>query len=187
MKAIVQNSEILKTIEPNVLEAHLKAFGWHEQGRIYNGAGAIWRLKNGSPDDEFEILLPLTTSLGDYAARIADALSTLEVVEKRSQLEILNDLLTKAYNVEIQGMVVKIDEHDSTDTVTLLGIVIMMGMVVGKLQKIKIELKQPEYKLAIKAYQERLPVLCTGDLIKKNSFFYLENPGNFILSNTEMN
>ena len=107
MKVTVRDSKILKTIEPNVLEEHLRVFGWHEQGRIYDDAGAIWRLKNGS-DDEFEILLPLKTSLGDYAARISDALSTLEVVEKRSQLDILSDLLTHAANIEIQGMVIEI-------------------------------------------------------------------------------
>ena len=181
MKVTLGDSEILKTIEPNVLETHLKAFGWHEQGRIYNDAGAIWRLKNGSFDDEFEILLPLIKSLGDYAARIADAISTLEIVEKRSQLDILSDLLTQAANVEVQGIVVEMQNYDSMSTVTLMGIVIVRAMVVGKLQRIKVELKQPEYTLAIKAYQERLPVICTGDLIKEGSFFVLNNPGQFVV------
>jgi predicted CopG family antitoxin len=173
MKVTVRDSEILKTIEPNVLESHLRAFGWHEQGRIYNNAGAIWRLKNGSLDDEFEILLPLKTSLGDYAARISDAISTLEVVEKRSQLDILSELLTKASNIEIQGIVTEIQESNSMGAVTL------MGVVVGKLRKIKAELKQPEYTLAIKAYQERLPVICTGDLSKEDSFFLLHHLHHF--------
>lgn len=175
MKVTIRDSEILKTIEPNVLESHLKALGWHEQGRIYNNAGSIWRLKNGSPDDEFEILLPLKTNLGDYAARMSDAISTLEVVEKRSQLDILSELLTNVSNIEIQGMVIEIQEFDSTGTITL------MGVVVGKLRKIKLELKQPEYNLAIKAYQERLPVICTGDLIKEDNFFVLHNLRHFAL------
>ncbi|MFB2976266.1 hypothetical protein [Microseira sp. BLCC-F43] len=181
MKVTLRDSDILKTIDPKVLETHLKAFGWHEQGRIYNGAGAIWRLKNGSVDDEFEILLPLIKSLGDYGERIADAISTLEIVEKRSKLEILSDLLTKASNVEIQGIVVEIQNYDATGTVTLMGIVVMRGIVVGKLQRIKVELKQPEYTLAIKAYQERLPVICTGDLVKEGSFFVVNKPGQFAL------
>ena len=53
MKVTVRDSEILKTIEPNVLAAHLTRFGWHEQGRIYDNAGAIWRLKNDSVNDDF--------------------------------------------------------------------------------------------------------------------------------------
>jgi hypothetical protein len=68
---------------------------------------AIWRLKNSSGDEE-EILQPLKTSLADYAARISDAIKTLEVVEKRSQLDILSELLTKVPNIEIQGMVTKL-------------------------------------------------------------------------------
>ena len=175
MKVTVRDSQILSTIEPNVLEAHLRAQGWYEQGRIYDNAGAIWRRKNESADEEFEILLPLKTSLGDYAARISDALKTLEVVEERSQLDILSDLLTEATNIKIQGMVIEIQKETSTGTVTLIGV------VVGKLRKINVELRQPEYTLAIKAYQERLPVICTGNLIKKGSLFVLNNPRHFLL------
>ena len=178
MKVTVRDSEILKTIEPEELAAHLRASGWHEQGRVYNDAGAIWRRKNssdGSDGDEEEILLPLKTSLSDYAARISDAIKTLEVVEKRSQLDILSDLLTKVPNIEIQGMVTKLAHGDAKGTVTLLGV------VVGKLRKINVELPEPEYSEAIKAYQERLPVVCTGNLIKEGNTFVLKNPRNFAL------
>ncbi len=176
MKVTVRDSEILKTIEPSVLEAHLKISGWHQTARIYENNGAIWRRSSGSTDaEEFEILLPLKTSLGDYAARICDALKTLEIVEKRSQLDILSDLLTHAANIEIQGMVIEIQSSDSTGTVTL------MGVIVGKLRKINVSLKQSEYTLAIKAYKERLPVICTGDLIKEGNSFVLQNLRNFAL------
>lgn len=45
MKVTIKDSQILKTVNPDVLQAHLLATGWHETGRIYNDAGAIWRLK----------------------------------------------------------------------------------------------------------------------------------------------
>lgn len=41
------------------------------------------------------------------------------------------------------------------------------------------------YILALKAYQERLPVYCIGDLIKENGTFILKNPRQFILDNLE--
>ena len=97
MKVTVRDREILSSIEPEELAAHLRASGWHFLGRVYDDAGAIWRLKNPSGDEE-EILQPLKTSLADYAARISDAIKTLEVVEKRSQLDILSELLTKVPN-----------------------------------------------------------------------------------------
>jgi hypothetical protein len=175
MKVTVRDSEILKTIEPEELAAHLRASGWHEHGRVYDDAGAIWRLKNSSDGEEEEILQPLKTNLSDYAARISDAIKTLEVVEKRSQLDILSELLTKVPNIEIQGMVTRLQESDSLGTVTLIGV------VVGKLRKINVELNEPEYSEAIKAYQERLPVVCTGDLIKEDNIFVLKNPRHFAL------
>jgi hypothetical protein len=92
-----------------------------------------------------------------------------------TQLDILSELLTKVPNIEIQGMVTKLQESDSIGTVTLLGV------VVGKLRKINVELNEPEYSEAIKAYQERLPVVCTGDLIKEGNTFVLKNPRHFAL------
>jgi len=83
MKVTIKDSEILKTVNPDVLQAHLQATGWHETGRIYNDSGSIWRLKK-SATDEYEILLPLQHNLGDYAERISDILKILEVVENRS-------------------------------------------------------------------------------------------------------
>jgi hypothetical protein len=72
-------------------------------------------------------------------------------------------LPTKVPNIEIQGMVT------------------LLGVVVGKLRKINVELPELEYSEAIKAYQERLPVVCTGDLIKEGSTFMLKNPRHFAL------
>lgn len=174
MKVTVRDSEILSSIEPEELTAHLRRAGWREQGRVYDDAGAIWRLKNAE-GDELEILQPLKTSLADYAARIGDAIKILEVVEKRSQLDILSELLTKVSNIEIQGMVTKLPQNNVIGTVTLLGV------VAGKLRKINVELNELKYSEAIEAYQERLPIVCTGDLIKKGNTFVLKNPRHFAL------
>jgi hypothetical protein len=52
-----------------------------------------------------------------------------------------------------------------------------------KLQQIQTELADHDYILAIKAYQERLPIFCTGDLVKKNHNFVLKNSRNFQIGN----
>lgn len=44
-----------------------------------------------------------------------------------------------------------------------------------------VELREPEYSLAIKAYQERLPVVCIGDLMKEGDTMWLKNLLNFAL------
>lgn len=58
----------------------------------------------------------------------------------------------------------------------------LLGVVVGKLHKINVELNEPEYSKAIEAYQERLPVTCKGDLIKEGNTFVLKNPRHFAFS-----
>lgn len=60
--------------------------------------------------------------------------------------------------------------------------IMLLGVVFDKLRKIKTEADH-NYILAFKAYQERLPVLCTGDLIKENNTFILKNLGAFKLDN----
>ncbi|MFL9458626.1 MULTISPECIES: hypothetical protein [Nostocales] len=175
MKVTIKDSQILKTVNPDVLQAHLLATGWHETGRIYNDAGAIWRLKKDAAP-EYEILLPLQHNLGDYAERISDILKTLEVVENRDQVEILSEFLTNYPNFTCFGIVVQI----ATPPIDKLsGEITLLCSIFEKLQEVKTELANHDYILAIKAYQERLPIRCTGDLVKVNNHFLLKNPQNF--------
>ena len=49
----------------------------------------------------------------------------------------------------------------------------------NKLERIKMELFDRDYVVAIRAYQERLPVLCGVDLVKENNGFVLKNVCSF--------
>lgn len=179
MKVTIKDSQILKTVNPNVIQAHLQATGWHETGRIYNDAGSIWRLKK-SATDEYEILLPLQHNLGDYAERISDILKTLEIVENRDQVDILSEFITNYPNFTFLGVVMQI----ATPSIDKLsGDITLLGEVFEKLRSIKTELADHDYILAIKAYQERLPINCTGDLVKVDNHFLLKNPHNLQIDN----
>ncbi|MBO1351475.1 MAG: hypothetical protein EBE86_030770 [Hormoscilla sp. GUM202] len=158
MNVTVRDREFLKTIDFQEIAAHLLAQGWQEKGRGYNDKGAIWRRNTGA-ENSWEILRPCQLYLADYAARIGDAIATLSKVEKRSQLDILSDLLTKAIDIDIQGMVIELGEGT--------GRVRMMAVVISKLRQIQIYLTSSDYNIARKAYHKRLPVRCNGDLIKK--------------------
>ena len=69
------------------------------------------------------------------------------------------------------------------NTDQLSGKIQLFGVVFDKLRHITTELKDHDYILAIKAYQERLPILCTGDLIKEGDYFILQNIHNFQIDN----
>jgi len=92
-------------------------------------------------------------------------------------------------NVEIQGLIAGIESLLGD---RLSGEITLMGVVINKLHKnalraryaIEAELFDRDYFLAIKAYQERLPVSCWGDLVKKNSSFLLKNIRNFTLDDS---
>lgn len=175
MKVTIKDSQTLKMVQPDIIQAHLQATGWQETGRIYNDAGAIWRLKNDTTD-EYEILLPLQHSLGDYAERISDILKTLEIVEKRDQFDILSEFITNYPHFSVQGIVMQIATPEIDK---LRGEITLLGALFEKLQEIKTVLTDQDYILAIKAYQERLPIHCIGDLVKEDNHFILKNLQNF--------
>ena len=173
MKVTVRDSHILKTIEPNVLETYLQINGWHKARQFY--AGFIWNKKNAA-GQEGEVLLSPHKEFEDFAEVMCRNLKALEVVENRSQLDILSDLITSLPNVAIPGWINKVHREESA-----IGKITLMGFVVGKLRKINLELSGSDYHLAVKAYEERSPVTCFGDLIKENDCFVLKNPRDFLL------
>ena len=98
MRATIQDAQALRSIGPIDLTAYLRAGGWQECARPANGNAAIWTWANPA-GAEFEVLVPLDRNLRDYAARIGEALATMEVVEERSQLDILSDVTTASADI----------------------------------------------------------------------------------------
>lgn len=74
------------------------------------GKGSVWLFPQPE-GDEYEILLPLSTSLRDYVIRVSEAIHTLAAVEDRSELDVLNDLaISSADIVRIRSL-----QPDTTD------------------------------------------------------------------------
>lgn len=67
------------------------------------------------------------------------------------------------------------------------GKITIVGVILDKLRKIYTHLTDSDYALAVKAYQERIPVICTGDLVKENHTFILKNPRHFDLDEAWQN
>jgi hypothetical protein len=173
VKVTIRDYQILQTIDPNVLEDHLQTSEWQKVALVYENT-LIWHKK----DDDgqlFEIKQPLRQEF-DAPQLIGEAIKTLEIVENRSQLEILSDLITSLPNVQIPGWINKVHGEVSGS-----GQVIFMGFVVGKLREIHLELRESDYQLVLKAYEDRSAVNCFGDLIKQNDGFVLKNPRDFAL------
>ncbi len=182
MNVTVKDIEILQSIQPQQVATYLQNNGWHQQNTVEDKA-SIWVQENEAGECA-NIVLPLNREIPGFPISMSIILATLEKAENRSQLDIISELITTAPNIKIQGMVMQIHTPNADQ---LSGEIIMLGVVIDKLRKIQTELFNHDYILAIKAYQERLPVVCTGDLIRENNTFILKNSHSFALDESWKN
>jgi len=176
MNVTIKDIDLLKAIQPQQVAKYLQAKGWQQQRQIADKA-TIWFREN-QVQQLIHIVLPLNPDVSDFPVSMNLIVETLEKAENRSQLDILSNLVTNWDNVSLQGVVMQI-QHSAEDIGS--GSVILLGVVVDKLRKIHTHLSEPDYTLAIKAYQEHLPIVCHGDLIKEDNVFILKNPHGFTL------
>lgn len=179
MKPTIQNVDLLLGLKPLEVARYLKSHGWHEQSQIDEKA-SLWTF-NSDSEQEFEIFLPLNPDSSSFPLHIYEVVQTLELVESRSYFQILGDLVTEAANIQVQGVITHLEKIDDA------GIITLIGCAVGKFRKMQLKLTAANYTLAVKAYQERLPVVCTGNLIKKNNVFILKSPRDFTLDESGSN
>jgi hypothetical protein len=92
MKATIRDIDVLKSINPLEVASYLEIQGWNKQRQI-NDIASIWTLELAEGDN-VEILLPLNPEFRDFSARMKEVLQNLEIVENRSQLEIITNLKT---------------------------------------------------------------------------------------------
>jgi hypothetical protein len=182
MNVIVKDIDILQSIQPQQVATYLQNHGWHQQNTVEDKA-SIWVQKNEA-GERANIVLPLNPEIPGFPVSMSIIFATLEKAENRSQIDIISELITTAKNIKIQGMVMQIHTPNADQ---ISGEIIILGVVIDKLRKIQTELVNHEYILAIKAYQERLPIVCTGDLIKEDSCFVLKNIRSFALDESWKN
>lgn len=176
MNVTIKDIDFLQSIQPSQVTAYLQKTGWHQQKQIPDKA-TIWRKQN-SAGELVEIILPVHREIPGFTVSMSIILDSLEKVENRSQLDIISELITNAVNITIRGVVMQIKTPNADK---LSGEITLLGVVVDKLRKIQTELADRDYIKAIKAYQERLPIICTGDLIKENGHFNLKNSRDFAI------
>jgi hypothetical protein len=163
MKTFADNPAILSSLTPNQLRAYLTATHW-TFAQPFLDHGELWVPQSDRFDLNpiAQILVPSSSSLGDYLPRIREALAVLEILEHRSQAEILLDILPIIPHFQTQGIITNLYEGAREGRVTL------MGVVLGKLRRIHLDLPDPIYKTAIQAYRGRIPVTCQGSLRKQD-------------------
>jgi hypothetical protein len=99
IKVTIKDGEALKAITVENLKEYLASNGWYKredlQRTLANGdkntVGELWTQDVG-PVARTAVVVPGKQSFADYAARMSEAIFSLEKVEGRSQLEIYVDI-----------------------------------------------------------------------------------------------
>ncbi len=83
-------ADSIRGIETPKIIQYLLSHGWSEQEQISNKA-SVW-IKAASDEESFEVLLPLKRESPDFERRMIEVVETLQITERVSQTQILDDL-----------------------------------------------------------------------------------------------
>jgi hypothetical protein len=92
MRAIISDSDTLRSLKPLELVQYLRAKGWQKDSELGTKA-TLWVRADGDAD---EIVLPKRRDFGDFDLRMSEVLKTLAKTEARSQFDIMRDVQTTA-------------------------------------------------------------------------------------------
>ncbi len=110
MRANITDNIALSTLRPLEVVSYLRSTLWRKAQELA-GQWSSW-VRPDETGEEFEVTVPLNHQFRDFASRMGDVLRVLEVVEGRSQLQILRDLLVTGADV----IRLRIADAESTDS-----------------------------------------------------------------------
>lgn len=91
MKNPMHDIDAFNAVNPKTVRTYLEHQGWSKWADFPDKAD-IWAYTNFE-GKRFEVLLPGTTDMPDYASRMDDVFRVLELLEQRSKSELFNDLV----------------------------------------------------------------------------------------------
>ena len=97
----IRDRAALSSLPSSNLRQYLKSHGWKDAGK-WGKRATIHTKKYGRRN--WEILIPISDDVADYAERMAESIATLATVEKRSQIDVFYDI-TKTGSEEAQEFV----------------------------------------------------------------------------------
>ena len=95
MKATIRDVDAIGALRPLNVVGYLRAHGW-EKFSESAGRFSVW---NHPEHPDAEIVVPLRREASDFVSQLADGLHELEIVEARSQFDILRDLLNSGFDI----------------------------------------------------------------------------------------
>jgi hypothetical protein len=112
MKVRIADPKVLSDVRARSLRLYLATRGWQRHERP--NSIPVWTTGDGPT--EFEVLPPSSDQVPDFDSRMADILGVLSVVENRSELEILRDILQVSFDVQYYRL-----DHEGPEGTAPLG------------------------------------------------------------------
>jgi hypothetical protein len=91
------DEQALVSPRPRNVRLYLRTRGWERQ-QAESGAPDVWT--HPSDAGTYEVIAPSSREARDFPERIAELLRTLSIAEARSELEVLRDLATLAFDIQ---------------------------------------------------------------------------------------
>lgn len=124
---------------------------------------AVYR-RPSEQDDDYVIDLPLDPSFRDFRRRMWEVLDTLAVASGRPRTVLVTELKEASAehhaDFALEGSVVALESSDTEDG----GHATVLGSVDGRPRRVRVHLDPEDYKLAIRAHDERVLLRCEGEL-----------------------
>jgi hypothetical protein len=149
-------------------------------------------INQGVSANLFEALTGLSESSGDQPVEVSFtwARSRRLVRQVPNRIRLTQDIIpvireaarlfretAPQADFELRGSVVVLSRDEGEPT----GRIIIVGEVDDRLRRVSVELPTPLYHEAIRAHDERIPVICYGELVREGRSFVLRNPYDFAL------
>ncbi len=96
MRVHLADRDALRNVRTRSLRLYLASRSWQRQERAHTIP--VWTF--GEAPNQFEVLPPSTDKVPDFDSRVAEILNVLSVVEDRSEVEILRDILQVSFDVQ---------------------------------------------------------------------------------------
>ncbi len=101
----IRDDQLLSSLKIRSLRDYMVSRGWKNRGRWGIRAAVMYSKEHGGRT--WEVAVPTTDAIADYASSMSEGLRVLSTVEERSQLDVLNDVLGTGADVVGMRSVVK--------------------------------------------------------------------------------
>jgi hypothetical protein len=99
---------LLEALQPQKIKLYLESCGWIEHDLIEDKA-SIFTL-DSNEGSHFEVIVPLKKELKDYSFNIFNLIKTLEIVEKKKDIDLIYDL----FNCSSDILQIRLSTHKTT-------------------------------------------------------------------------